>query len=97
VLVPTWFQNVKEVHANSPSYQQAMSDWQAGTLSSEKFSCMDGVLYYKGRLWVADEPALRQQMLHEFHASPVAGHSGYHKTAQRMQPYVRTTKNRNLR
>lgn len=40
------------------------------------FSLKDGLLRYKGRLWVGNAPALHLQLLTALHSSPVGGHSG---------------------
>jgi hypothetical protein len=47
------------------------------------FSLRDGLLRYKGRLWVEQAPALHQQLLAAVHTSPVGGHSGIPVTLRR--------------
>lgn len=43
----------------------------------------DGLLFYKGRLYVSTSPELQYQLLQLLHTSPQAGHLGYHKTLHR--------------
>ena len=40
------------------------------------YSLKDGILLYQGRVFVPDEPDLKQELLSHFHNSPAAGHQG---------------------
>lgn len=47
------------------------------------FSLRDGVLRFKNRIWIGQDSALQQQLIHAVHASPVGGHSGIPVTYRR--------------
>ncbi|KAL4308599.1 hypothetical protein GQ457_01G021920 [Hibiscus cannabinus] len=54
----------------------------------------DGLLFFRDRLVVPSDSNLRQQLLLEFHSSPIGGHSGVHRTFHRLAsnffwPYMR--------
>ena len=49
------------------------------------FSLHNGLLRYKGRLWIGDNPILQQKLLIACHASAVGGHSGVPVTYIRMK------------
>ena len=49
-----------------------------------KYSWQSGVLKRKGKLVVGDDPVLKQDLLHYFHATAVGGHSGIDATMRRM-------------
>jgi hypothetical protein len=40
----------------------------------------DGILMYKGKVYVSNSKEIKNEMLKEMHNVPYAGHPGYHKT-----------------
>nr|KYP64598.1 Transposon Ty3-G Gag-Pol polyprotein [Cajanus cajan] len=52
--------------------------------TKEIFTFKNGLLYFQDRLFVPDYENCRQQLLHEFHCTPVAGHSGLKTTVCRL-------------
>ncbi|KAF7801851.1 Transposon Ty3-G Gag-Pol polyprotein [Senna tora] len=55
--------------------------WEEGTLSSD-YSVQDGILKFKHRLYVVDDVALKNKVMHFFHDSRIWGHGGVRKTFQ---------------
>lgn len=49
------------------------------------FTLQDGVLRYKGRIWVGQNPTLQAKLLSACHSSAVGGHSGAPVTYMRMK------------
>lgn len=66
---------VKEAARDDPAYLEALAH------PGKDSSVMDGLLYYKGRLWVPDNRALKRSILESEHDSKVAGHWGMDRTA----------------
>ena len=50
--------------------------------SSPSWSCMDGLLLYKGLIYVPESPTLRMDILREHHDAPLAGHCGIARTIE---------------
>jgi hypothetical protein len=48
------------------------------------FTVQQGILYYKGRMFIPEESKLRAELLQEFHSSAVGGHSGIQGTLRRL-------------
>ncbi|VFQ72100.1 unnamed protein product [Cuscuta campestris] len=48
------------------------------------FSVHHGLLYFKRRLVLSAASPIRQQLLHEYHATPLAGHQGVERTFRRL-------------
>ncbi|XP_026459327.1 uncharacterized protein LOC113359987 [Papaver somniferum] len=49
------------------------------------YSYNDGILRYKGRIVVSPTSTWCTKLLHEFHSTPLGGHSGYFRTYKRTQ------------
>lgn len=45
----------------------------------------DGVIKYKGRILIHNDPAMHTRLISALHCSPVGGHSGYHVTYHRVK------------
>ena len=55
-----------------------------GTLPHPNYSTYDEPLYWNGRLVIPRKHDLVQQILHEFHTSPLGGHSGVARIVTRI-------------
>lgn len=49
------------------------------------FTLHQGLLRYKNRLWIGNNPSLQTKLLQAFHSSPIGGHSGVPVTYRRMK------------
>ncbi|RVW71121.1 Transposon Tf2-12 polyprotein [Vitis vinifera] len=54
-----------------------------GSLSSA-YSLHDGLLFFKHRYYISPNSSLKALLLHEFHATPFAGHGGVKRTLVRL-------------
>ena len=54
--------------------------------SEPHFSMHQGLLWYKGRIWVGTDMILQHKIIEAFHSSPVGGHSGFPATYRRIKP-----------
>lgn len=52
----------------------------------EVFQLCDGLIYHKQRLYIPEEPSICQQLLKEYHASPLGRHSGTLPIMKRISP-----------
>lgn len=53
-------------------------------LNHAHFHIHDGLVLYKERLWVPDTLCIQELILHEYHASPIGGHTGIERTLARV-------------
>lgn len=60
-----------------PETQTIISTLQAGSPTKKGFSFIHGRLHYKDKIYVPSTSKWRSKILHEFHSSLAAGHSGY--------------------
>lgn len=49
------------------------------------FSLTQGLLRFKGKIWVGANSGLHSKLIEAFHASPIGGHSGIQATYQRVK------------
>ncbi|KAD4888237.1 hypothetical protein E3N88_20310 [Mikania micrantha] len=69
---------------NDPVTAQIIQQSQQSGTTPPGFILQDGMLFYKQRIYVPNDPQLRQQLLFEAHATPTAGHGGFLKTYKRI-------------
>ena len=53
--------------------------------SVPQYSLVQGVIRYKGRIWLGSSKAIQQQVLTAFHASPMGGHSSAPATYSKLK------------
>ncbi|KAJ1257318.1 hypothetical protein BS78_K102800 [Paspalum vaginatum] len=51
----------------------------------EHYTLMDGIIRFKGRVWIGSNEKVQQHILQAFHTSPVGGHSGFAVTYRRIK------------
>jgi transposase InsO family protein len=49
------------------------------------FSLCDGIMWFKGKVWIGNNAPLQQQILEAMHSSIVGGHSGFTVTYKKLQ------------
>nr|GFB09589.1 Ty3/gypsy retrotransposon protein [Tanacetum cinerariifolium] len=83
--IPTfpWLQELRDYYLHNPDGKKLLDRFltQPATLPGYTFN--DGLLYFH-RLFIPQLPLFRQQLLHEFHSSPIGGHSGIAATIRRL-------------
>jgi hypothetical protein len=80
---PTWLVELKNSYQDDPITKELIAS--AFTTQDKKSSVTykNGLLLYKGRLYLGENCTLKQKVLALLHDSPLGGHSGYLKTYQR--------------
>lgn len=83
---PTWIEIVRKEYENSTELQQLMEKLGKGELDLSRYTKHDGILFYKGRFFIASASPLKNSILKQLHDNPLAGqHSGYRKTLKMVQ------------
>lgn len=78
--VPAWTETLRAENARNPELQHIREQLEKGELDLTLFTSHDGLIFYKGRIYIAADSPLRNTILKQLHESPVGGHSGYHNT-----------------
>lgn len=82
---PTWLQAVTEGYIKDSFSSQLLAELAVSPSARPHFSLQQGIIRYKGRIWIGDNPSLQQQLINEMHSKPIGGHSGFPVTYRRMK------------
>ncbi|PNX64261.1 hypothetical protein L195_g053928, partial [Trifolium pratense] len=74
--------------ATDEDFQQWMTQVQLQPEEFPHYQIRDGLAFFKGKLFLPTHSSFKQVLLEEFHASPLGGHSGIHRTYGRLQENV---------
>lgn len=83
--IATWLENLKLTYPQDSQIQDFLGQLQEGKLDPLKYTLVNGVLHYKGRIYIGDNPLFKDRILQMTHNSPIGGHYGYEKTYQRIK------------
>jgi len=82
---PKWIAKLKDSYESNPNLHQLLQDFQIGREIPKEFTMQNGLLLYKGRIYLGPNSHLKSSVLHYVHNSPLGEHSGYLKTLHRIQ------------
>lgn len=82
---PQWISEIQAGYQLDTQAQDMMSKLAIHESSVPNFTLSAGILRYKSRIWVGDNPVLQDKLLHACHASALGGHSGFPVTYMRMK------------
>jgi transposase InsO family protein len=82
---PTWIEELKKAYPDDPLIQELLQQYHQGERNIEKYHLQHGLLFYKVRIHLASLERMQQQILHQFHNTPLARHMGTHKTFSRIK------------
>lgn len=71
-------------YSTNPAGQQLVSKLEKDTQMQQSFAFRSGLLYFKDRIFIPTEAGLTTSLMHEFHSSPLGGHSGVQATLARL-------------
>lgn len=83
--VPTWIQKLKEGYEEDEQAKQLLMELSVSPESNSQFTLQQGVLRYKGRVWVGNNTVAQQHILVALHDSGLGGHSGVSATYSRVK------------
>eukprot|EP01018_Ginkgo_biloba_P022687 Gb_16850 [translate_table: standard] len=83
LVVPSWLEEANQEWKQEPSRRKKIQDLQGGNYIGE-FSWKSNILFYKGRIYLSSHSTLKK-VLEESHSAPIAGHSVFLKTYQRVK------------
>lgn len=80
---PTWIEELKASYQVDAEVQQILQSIVGSSEATGKFSLQNGLLLYKGKIYLGRNCSLKSKVLSLAHDSPLGGHSSYLKTFHR--------------
>lgn len=81
--VPSWLENLTAGYLDNAADKELLCQLSLSQSSPAGFSLIDGVIRYKGRIWVGHNELAQNHVLQALYNSGIDGHSGiqgtYHK------------------
>lgn len=81
--IPSFIATLKMENESLPDLLQLHSQHRDGSLPSN-YSIHDGIVYFKGKYFLSPHSSLKDSLMLEFHATPLAGHMGIKRTLVRL-------------
>ena len=84
--VPSWLDAIIHSYNSDARAQELLTKLAVSENSEPHFSMHQGLLRYKGHIWVGTDVILQHKIIVAFHSSLVGGHSGFPTTYRRIKP-----------
>lgn len=85
ICVPAWVEEVKLGYFQDPEAQRLVRAVESAQVLPRFFSITDGLIRYKGRVWLGNNYVMHRQILQNFHSGAIGGHSGFRATYHRIR------------
>ena len=82
---PSWIEELKASYQHSTKVQQLLHQLKSGFSGPKFFSLHNGLILYKGKVYLGPTCSLKPKILHQVHDSPLRGHSGFLKSFHRLK------------
>jgi len=82
---PVWMDRLVAGYQDDPQATQLLQQLVLSNGTSKDYSLQNGVIRYKGRIWVGNNKVAQQHIMQAMHSSGIGGHSGIHVTYSRIK------------
>ncbi|XP_040379158.1 uncharacterized protein LOC121054199 [Oryza brachyantha] len=82
---PTWLSEVVQGYSDDLQASKLLSALAVNSSAVPNFSLQNGLLKYKGRIWLGNNSKLQTKVVVVLHDSPTGGHSGFPVTYRRIK------------
>nr|KYP75814.1 Retrotransposable element Tf2 [Cajanus cajan] len=79
-----FLQDLKSSLADNVEFKELRDNISAAPSDFPHFSLREGLITYKGKTWLPSSCSLIPLLLHEFHSTPMAGHTGVSRTLSKL-------------
>lgn len=83
--LPTWVQKLQEGYEDDDQARQILMELAVAPDSNPDYKLQNGILRYKGRVWVGKNETAQNHILVALHDSALGGHSGVSATYARVK------------
>lgn len=85
VCRPAWLETIQSSYHQDPEAQERLIRLSAGDTGEADFQLKDGLIRFRGRIWIGSDRETQAQLVRSLHDSAVGGHSGFHATYHRVK------------
>ena len=85
MCTPTWVEKLQEGYAEDAYSTQLLAELSLSSPNDRGYQLLNGVIRYKGRIWVGTNPLAQQHNLQALHDSGIGGHSSFTATYRRVK------------
>jgi hypothetical protein len=85
VSIPAWLQEVQYSYAEDEHCLKLMQELAIAQNSHHNYTLQQGILRYKGKIYIGNTTDLRSKIFDTFHSSLFGGHSGAKVTLKKIQ------------
>lgn len=78
--------SLRRLFAEQPEASHILRQVQEHPEKHEQYKVKEGLVLFKGHIWVTHNPILKDIICQEFHDSPLGGHAGIRRTLARIAP-----------
>lgn len=76
-LTPSWMEEILQGYQSDAEAQDLITQLTINPEAKPHFSLVQGILRYKGKVWLGNNIALQQKVTSALHESAIGGHSGF--------------------
>jgi hypothetical protein len=84
-IVPVWVQDVINSYHSDAQSTTLLEELAVIQQNDQGYSLSDGVIKFKGRIWIANNSTLQTKLISSFHGLAIGGHSRIQATYQRLK------------
>jgi hypothetical protein len=85
VCTPTWIERLQEGYEQDEDAKQLLIELSLSNDNEKGFTLKNGILRFKGRVWVGNNALAQNHILQALHSSGVGGHSSIQATHKRVK------------
>ena len=85
VSTPKWLEIIIEGYQQDPDAKQLLAELSVVGTNDKGYTLTDGVIRYKGKIWLGNHKEAHQAVMLALHASGLGGHSGMTATYQKVK------------
>lgn len=82
---PSWLGNLQDSYTKDPDTTKLLAESAITTNNDAGFSLQQGIIRYKGHIWIGNNKLAQNHILQALHVSGIGGHSGIQVTYQRVK------------
>jgi hypothetical protein len=83
--VPQWLLQVADSYVQDVKAQALLAALATNQSDSTHYTLHSGIIRYKGRVWVGNDPCIHKNIMSTLHDSPLGGHSGFPVTYRKIK------------